>query len=198
MTRSISHYLYDPITGKALTGVRGEAFRMDPGASVATATSDNDGLLQFTGLTDSLQHKVMAYVPGDIRVFDERTTPSQFVALTTPLTSTSWDGDPYSPAGSTLIDLSAVFAVPAGVKAVLARLQARDSAVWGTSDLYVALNGANDVAKSSLVVRTFGGDVWADNSSVVPCNSDGDIYYAVNASGASTMDVYIWIHGYWI
>lgn len=47
--------------------------------------------------------------------------------LTTPLTSTSWDGDARSTTAKTKIDLSAVFGVPAGAKGILVRLVARDS-----------------------------------------------------------------------
>jgi len=32
----------------------------------------------------------------------------------------------------------------------------------------------------------------------VPCNADGDIYYQISASGASTFDVWIQIWGYYI
>ena len=125
-------------------------------------------------------------------------TAYAFVPLTTPLTSTSWDGDSFSTTASTLIDLSEVFSVPAGVKAVLVRLAARDSAAWGTASLYVALNGANNVAKSSLFARPAGGDIWIENSGIVLCNVDGDIYYDVAASGASTLDVVLEIYGYFI
>ena len=57
---------------------------------------------------------------------------SNWVYLTTPLTSTSWDGDARSTEAATLLDLSSVFSVPAGVKAVLVRLACRDSAAVGT------------------------------------------------------------------
>ena len=44
------------------------------------------------------------------------------VFLTTPLTSTAWDEDSYSTTAKTLIDLSEVFGVPAGVKAVMVKI----------------------------------------------------------------------------
>ncbi|MDD4465707.1 MAG: hypothetical protein PHY25_03390, partial [Dehalococcoidales bacterium] len=50
------------------------------------------------------------------------------VFLTTPLTSTSWDGDAFSTTSKTLIDLSTVFGAPAGIKAVLCNVAIKDSA----------------------------------------------------------------------
>ena len=53
---------------------------------------------------------------------------AQWVYLQAPLTSTSWDGDSFSTTAKTLIDLSAVFGVPANVKAIYARVFVNDSA----------------------------------------------------------------------
>lgn len=120
-----------------------------------------------------------------------------FVPLTTPLTSTSWDGDAYSTTAKTLIDLSAVFGAPANIKAVALYVACRDSGS-ASSDTLVVLSPNNTsgsgVAFSPMTVndRPYRGFV------VVPCNSDGDIYYQIIASGASTMDVWIQIWGYWL
>ena len=120
------------------------------------------------------------------------------VSLTTPLTSTSWDGDSFSTTAKTLIDLSAVFGVPAGVKAVLIRARARDSAS-ASGDYWVGLS-PNSVALS-LAIDVKCADVndrLGAAQGVVPCDSNGDIYYQISASGASTMDVWIEIWGYLI
>ena len=129
---------------------------------------------------------------------ESRSRPLRFVPLTTPLTSTSWDGDAYSVAAATLIDLSAVFGVPAGVKAVLVRLVCRDSVAWGTGGLFFAVSPADgSYAVYAVTVLPYGGDVSAQTTGVCPCDANGDIYYTINASGAGTMDCWIQIWGYW-
>lgn len=126
---------------------------------------------------------------------ESRSRPLRFVPLTTPLTSTSWDGDAYSDVAATLIDLSAVFGVPAGVKAVLIRLVCRDSVAWGTGDLYFSVSPA--AGTYAVVAQPYGGDVSSQTTGVCPCDANGDIYYTINASGAGTMDCWIQIWGYW-
>ena len=121
----------------------------------------------------------------------------QFIPLTTELTSTSFDGDSFSNVGATVLDLSAVFGVPAGIKAALVQVIARDSAAWGTDGLYVAV-GANATAEWPLTIRPAGGDVWLEGLGIVPCTTTGDFSYTINASGTNTMEVYIRIWGYLI
>ena len=121
-----------------------------------------------------------------------------FVPLTTPLTSTSWDGDSYSTTAKTLIDLSAVFGAPAGVKAVLDRIEMRDSGSAGF-DAYLFLSPV-DTAGVGLMESCagLGNDYRSRGTHIVPCDANGDIYYQINASGSLTMDVKIEIWGYWI
>ena len=122
---------------------------------------------------------------------------SQWTYLTTPLTSTAWDGDPYSTNATSIeIDLSTVFGVPEGVKAVLMRVVARDSATWGTNTLRVQF-GPTDASYYELPVYPAGGDVYAVNTGVLPC-SNGNIWYRITASGSGTMDVWIEIWGYYL
>jgi len=121
-----------------------------------------------------------------------------FVPLTTPLTSISWDGDSYSTTAKTLIDLSAVFGAPAGVKAVLARVEIRDSGSSGF-DAYLFLSPV-DTAGVGLMESCagLGNDYRSRGTHIVPCDANGDIYYQINASGSLTMDVKIEIWGYFI
>jgi len=76
MSRSIVQYVYDRSTAKPMMGVACECYRTDTGASVATGTTDADGKVTFTGLSDTLTYKVVAKVRGDLRVFDERASGS--------------------------------------------------------------------------------------------------------------------------
>jgi hypothetical protein len=126
-------------------------------------------------------------------------SPGWAGAAGAPLTSTSWDGDAYSTTAKTVIDLSAVFGMPAGAKAVLVRALARDSASAATATCYIGLSPNNTAASFPLNIRLDNhspNDGIMEELGTVPCNSDGDIYYQIVASGAGTMDVWIEIWGY--
>ena len=118
--------------------------------------------------------------------------------LTTPLTSTAWDGDAHSTTAKTLIDLSEVFGVPAGVKAVLVSTAVRDSAS-AAGDYYLILS-PNDSSSLGLLTDCSGltNNAWERNSFIVPCNANGDIFYQIKASGTGTMDIYLTIWGYYL
>jgi len=123
-----------------------------------------------------------------------------FIPLTTALTSTSWDGDSFSTTAKTKIDLSAVFGAPAGIKAALIRLAALDSASAASTTCKIRLS-PNDTANSGALFSSPAGranSTYEENTGIVPCDSNGDIYYQIAATGASTMGVIIEIWGYWI
>jgi len=120
------------------------------------------------------------------------------VFLTTALTSTSWDGDAFSNTSKTKIDLSSVFSVPAGVKAVLVKVSLRDSGSAATSCLF-QLSGVSSGTKYSLTAQASPiNDRYAYFNGIVPCDANGDIYYQIAASGTGTMDVFLEIWGYWL
>jgi len=120
------------------------------------------------------------------------------VFLTTPLTSTSWDGDSFSTTDKTLIDLSAVFGVPAAVKAVIVKVALRDSA--SASGLYyIQFSGVSSGTGYSLTVPAIPvNDRYGYGQGIVPCAANGDIYYSIVASGSGTMHIYLEIWGYWL
>ena len=121
------------------------------------------------------------------------------VFLTTPLTSTSWDGDARSTTAKTKIDLSAVFGVPAGVKAVIVKLVARDSGS-ATGAIFFEVS-PNNVSYSAAVIvspRGLPNDTLAYTNGVVSCDAGGDIYYQIDASGTDTLDCWLEIWGYWL
>jgi hypothetical protein len=137
------------------------------------------------------------HVRDNISALYDRT---YYVPLTTPLTSTSWDGDGYSTTGKTLIDLSSVFTAPAGIKAVSVLIYARDQASSNTSGVYFGLS-PNDTDGQWAVVcapRGLPNDYYAFQSGVCPCDANGDVYYQCMASGSGTLDVFIQIWGYWM
>jgi len=119
--------------------------------------------------------------------------------LTKPLTSTAWDGDSHSTTPKTLIDLSAVFGAPAGIKAVLLDVRAKDSAS-SSSNCYIGFS-PNDTANSwALVNKPYdqANDTYRHVQGIVPCDANGDVYYQIVASGTETFDVKLEIWGYWL
>ncbi len=137
-----------------------------------------------------------------LTITDTTIKPSQpqFYPLTTPKTSTSWDGDARSTTAKTKIDLSDVFGVPAGVKAILVSLIAYDSGSATSTTIYFGLS-PNDTS-GSLAVFVYPRGVPANTrvvqNGVCPCNSDGDVYYQCVTSGTNSMGIFISIWGYWL
>lgn len=122
------------------------------------------------------------------------------VFLTTPLTSTSWEGDSFSTTGKTLIDLSAVFGVPAGVKAVLVQVTIRDSGSNAADLAGTVILSPNSTNYNGQYVSAGGlpADYRRWSMLTVPCNANGDIYYQLMASGIGTSDIWLDIWGYWL
>ena len=112
------------------------------------------------------------------------------VFLTTPKTSTSWDGDNKGTGDRATVDLSEVFGVPAGVKAVLMSVQTQAAA----ANNYIRF-GPSSTYSHALTCRTAVGGQIAHAFGIVPCDSDGDIY--CHPSG-TVEGVYVWIWGYWL
>jgi hypothetical protein len=126
----------------------------------------------------------------------QRWESGKFIALTTPLTSTSWDGDARSTVGtSTLIDLSEVFGVPAGVKAVLIRITIKET---GTPGNYYFFCGPASGYWYCHGVFAQVANVENSSTGITNCDENGDIYYRIAASGANTMAVNLQIWGYWL
>ena len=120
--------------------------------------------------------------------------------LTTPYTNTDFDGDSFSDvaANTKIENTDWSTTIPATAKALIIRILCRDSGSAATAGLYVALAGAAAATGFPLVCRPSGkaNNDFADSSGVVPC-TDGDIWYQINASGASTMDVWLECYGWW-
>ena len=117
--------------------------------------------------------------------------------LTTPLTSTSWDGDARSTTTATKIDMSSVFSgYPTDkVKAVLVRLACRDSATLGTTGLNINV-GPSKTYYYNVSTIAIGGDVVSSQTAWCSCDANGDIYFRVVASGTKTLDAWLEVWGY--
>ena len=126
----------------------------------------------------------------------ERQDTPRWIYLTSPLTSTSWDGDSFSTTSKTKIDLSSVFSAPAFVKAVLVKAEVQDSGASGT-DCYLLLSPNDTSGIGAVCVRCPpADDRWSSDSGICPCDASGDIYYQIVASDSSTLDVVLEIWGY--
>lgn len=121
----------------------------------------------------------------------ERVEMPRWTYVTPKLTSTSWDGVAKSTAAATRIDLSSVFGVPAGVRAVLLGVLVNDSGTAGRITF-----GPSVATVDYCQARCFGGDVTNAVQLVVACDASGDVYYATTASGTGTLDVTIAVLGY--
>jgi hypothetical protein len=122
----------------------------------------------------------------------------QFIPLTTPLTSTDWDGDARSTTAKTKIDLSEVFDVPAGISAVLAYIYASDSGSAGSEAWFSLSPSSYGVYTLLNILQGVPNGTPRALSGVVPCDSNGDIYFQCVASGVDTLSVLLFIWGYWL
>ena len=123
---------------------------------------------------------------------------SRYVPLQAALTSTDFDGDSFSTVGKTLIDLSVSFGAPAGIRAVVVDVLVQDSDATGT-DAYLLLSPVNTNLEGTVFKPPVADDRFSGSgNSIIACDANGDIYYQVVASGASTFDIYIRIRGYFI
>ena len=146
-------------------------------------------------LTKELLRKISA-LETRINMMDgaERGWTPKF--LTTPLTAAAWDGDNYNTTAKTKIDLSAVFGTPADIKAVLITTDIDDDSSAGGE--YWIILSPNDTAGEGIKTRTIPHGGWkSGEAAIVPCDSGGDIYYQISASG-NVMSVRLEIWGYWI
>ena len=114
----------------------------------------------------------------------------KFIPLTTPLTSTSWDGDSKTTSDRAIVDLSSVFGVPAGVKAVLMTIQTQGDA----ASEYIRF-GPNSTYNYALTCRTQVANIINVVSGIVPCDANGDVYCYPSGNVES---VQVWILGYWL
>lgn len=112
------------------------------------------------------------------------------VFLSTPLTSTAWDGDNKGTGDRATVDLSAVFGVPAGVKAVIMSVQTTGD----VANDYIRF-GPNSTYSYVLTCRTTVASQIAHAFGIVPCDANGDVYCYTSGDVES---VYVWIWGYWL
>ncbi len=117
-----------------------------------------------------------------------------FVPLTTPATSTAFDGDLYDVDNDgTTIDLSTSFGIPAGVKAVTISISGRCPTVGKRFSI-----GPSATYGYALELLSQVSNAYIANSGVVPCDANGDVYFTTDAVHGAEWAIYMRIWGYWI
>ena len=112
---------------------------------------------------------------------------SRTVALTTRLGSANWNDDAKTSGDDGVLDLSAVFGVPANVRAVHVRLMIAD----GTPSMECRMgpsNGEWDLAQHTQVANR-----RVQVAGLVPCDANGDIFIAFTGN---IDHVWLWITAY--
>lgn len=161
-------------TSITLVALNVDTITSTSGLNVGTAGAATSGSIRYSG--DLQANRNSTYY-----------TAYALVPLAAHLTSSSWDGDAKN--ASTSIDLQSVFNAPAGIKAVMVRMVARDETAGvgfyvGTSASYLAVGNYTQVANAYIAA-----------SGVSPCDANGDIYFWLSGE---LDEVYIYIYGYWI
>lgn len=117
-----------------------------------------------------------------------------------PVTHSSYTGTAKSDtSGAEITRASWSVTLPEGVKALLIDVTVRDSGSSGSTDLYAGVGNAT-ANWYMCAVRPNGitNDAVVSQCGIAVCDSNGSIWFSCNASGASTMDVWIRLMGYWI
>jgi hypothetical protein len=120
--------------------------------------------------------------------------------LDEPYTNADFDGDSFSNVAvhTKIENTSWSTTIPSNARALMIRGDAKDSGSAANTTLYFRIYSTATATLPAFFLRPAGitNDAFTNNSGNVPC-TNGDIWYRVNASGASTMDVYLYVVGYW-
>lgn len=166
-----------------ITAKAADADKLDGLDSTGFATAGHDHNAAYLGITAKA---------ADSDKLDglDSTDFGRPVFLSTPLTSTDWDGDTKTTSNRAVVDLSSVFGVPAGVKAVLMSIQTKADAANG----YIRFGPDSDNS-FTLVCRTQVAGQIMHASGIVPCDANGDVYCYTSGT---VEGVQVWIWGYWL
>ena len=104
-----------------------------------------------------------------------------------PLTSPSYDGNDTITPGTTTIDTSSVFSIPAGVLFVDAYIRATWASASGSSNLQIKLTG-----DSNVIAELKAHDTLAQSMTVrIPCDGNGDFDVVVLNANATNVIIVI-------
>jgi len=146
----------------------------------------DDSLVKMMARLDALEKRL-----GRQEIREKPGSEGGWTFLDAAVTHSSWDGDTKDIAHSVLFDLSASpWNLPAGIRAVLARLVIQDNATGDAR--YVAIGPSSSY--QTLVARVLTQDMLNEFYGVVPCDANGDLY--IKVGGDNIDKVYLFIYGY--
>lgn len=119
------------------------------------------------------------------------------VWLANPLTSSEWVGQLKTTVGKTLIDLSAVFGCPAGIKAVYLWVGLSCSDSYAGSANFILAGNSIHADGISVDAEGLNNGKYERNAVIIPCDENGDIYYQISATGTG-LSIYMRVYGYWL
>ena len=103
--------------------------------------------------------------------------------------SDAWNGDAKAFDSSGIIDLSAEFGLPAGIKGIQCRFSIKDETV----NVVAALSSTSGSSLNGIAVRTQVANQTIDVAGFVPCDANGDIYFGHNGE-LDAVTIYITGH----
>jgi len=125
----------------------------------------------------------------------------QPVWLAEPYTNTTFDGDSFSDVGAhtKIENTSWSTAVPANAKAIAIEATVRDSGSAADPAVWFGLYSTATATNPALTAYCSGlaNDAFTAAAGIVPC-TNGDVWYKCGASGATTLDVWLRVVGYWL
>jgi hypothetical protein len=138
---------------------------------------------------------------GDLASYKNTTAYSVYGLhlLTAKRTNTAFDGDAFSTVGTSQEIERTDWDpdLPANVKAVVIRIAARDSGASVQTALSVFI-GPSSTEWDWAGVWPIGDDAIVENTAIVPVDSNGSLWYRIEASGTNTTDVWLEILGYFL
>ena len=154
--------------------------------------SNEEFYLELVGKIGSIERRL-----SDMPVIETGWNP---VFLAEPLTSTDFDGDSFSDvvAHTKIENTSWSSVVPSNALALSLLIQSRDSGSAG-GNCYIAIYSTATATNPAMVHYLYGAPndaIWA-SAAIVPC-TDGDIWYKCEATGTNTLDIWLYVTGYWV
>lgn len=148
------------------------------------------GLIRKEDILNAIRPDVLEWIKHAVGRVVRQPGGLQRVWINSPITGTGFASNAFSTTAKSLVNVATIFSgVPAGIRSIHLELTFRDSGSAAT-DCYVIL-GPTNTAGVGKVRRCSGlpNDIWVSHEVDVPCDSDGNFYIQVAASGALTMDI---------
>ncbi len=170
-------------------------------ATVNAAASSLYAMIRFSNASPGT-----AYMSQPILVFGSSigegnysSTPGEWVYTEAPIIPADWTLTTSGiSTGAAIINLEVQSKgmIPKGALAVLLLATARDSNSAGGGNCYIHFGRSSSNYYALRVdIDEIDDDLKISNSGIVPCDSNGDIYYSATATGSGTMDVSLNIVG---